>query len=120
MNGAAKDDDDDANVLPRMIQTALRRERKDSNVRAEGGDAGKYCDKPFAPQGPVTWVFWIVGTVPGLPGENVWPGIGFHLLVLARVLGVACPGQPFDLGEHHPSWHSPAEVDILVLTAELR
>ena len=72
MNGAAEDGDDDENVLPRMIYTVLRREWEDSNVRAEGSETYKYCDKPFASQGPVMWVFWIIGTVPG---DNV--GIGF-------------------------------------------
>src|SRR6267142_3774601 len=64
MNGAAEDGDDDENVLPRIIHIVLRREWEDSNVRAERGDAYKYCDKPFAPQGPVTWICWIIRTVP--------------------------------------------------------
>jgi hypothetical protein len=77
-------------------------------------------DKPSAHQASGTTYVGLLNR-PAVPGDNlnVWPGIGSHLLVFARVC-LACPGQLFDLGEHSPSRHSPVEVDIPVLTGELR
>ena len=65
MKGAAVEADEDEYVLPSIISTVLRRNQKNLNVRAEVVEANKSCDKPPVLQGPVTWVCWIVWTVPG-------------------------------------------------------
>jgi hypothetical protein len=65
MKGAAVEADEDEYVLPGIINAVWRRHQKDMNVRAEVIEANESCDKPSVLQGPVTWVCYIVGTVPG-------------------------------------------------------
>lgn len=65
MKGAVAEGDDDEYVLPSIINTVLRRHQEDLDLRAEVVEANESCDKPSILHGPVTWVFWIVGTIPG-------------------------------------------------------